>query len=231
MLTKSGSVTHIVHMMKRVDFEVFSSELSGDRDDFNVTPTMIVRQFYEFRKAEVRSIFKSHFGLFNAFNVEFYGGSRQRKATMSFVSLPSMRSSPTTPSPPDLTRSPTVEHMSDMMMAYFNGDGMAGDGGDLSAEEKKRTMMEMVDRLFMEQKRRKQMDQQIAVEAVSMGHVLEEEAKEQSPEAMTKQEVVEMMEMMLKMSPNAQSSEEDGADSLNPEMTDQEGDVSQSTKL
>lgn len=229
MLTKEGAVTHIVHLMQRGDLEAFASDLTGHHADFNVTPTMVARQFYEFRKNEIRSIFLSHFGLLNAFDVVFYDGlKRRRKHTMS------MRSSPYTPSPKHhlvssmessaSNVSMAEDQLSQMVKAYFNGNGSGGNGRTVNVVEKRRRIMEITDRLFMEQQEQRQANPQIAG-AAPMESILEEESKEGAHDAIAKQEAgVEMMEMVLKMNRNAANPVEDGG-------VDSEGDFSQRTKL
>ena len=161
--------------------------------------------FYEFRKNEIRSIFRSHFGLSNAFDVVFYDEMDRMKRVLSgtFVQSPmSLLSSPNTSSPmhyPVSTMnsssnlSMTEDQLNQMMRAYFNGDQSGGSGGDLSAVEKRRRIMEMTNGLFVEQ----QVNQQIAGTA-PMDTILEHEGKEDAVEATSEQDLVEMWQRVSK---------------------------------
>ena len=83
VLTKSGAMTHIVHLMKSDDVEIYKSVVMADRLDIEVTETMIARRFYALRRDEVSEIFKSHFGLSEGFEVDFYDGIGRKKRAMT----------------------------------------------------------------------------------------------------------------------------------------------------
>ena len=153
LLTKNGAVTHIVHLMKPDDVEIYGSEIVGVSADFEVTPMFIVRQFYGLRRVEVGEIFKSHFGLSEGFDVEFYDRSGKRKRALSsrLNDVPSMSprspSSPNDEEPGQFPYSTTMRsgQLSAAMRSYFYGNN--GFGRQLSVEEKMAKMMELADRV------------------------------------------------------------------------------------
>ena len=83
VLTKSGAVTHIVHLMKRDAVDIYAAELFGEQHDDEVTPIMIARRFYEIRRLEISEIFRAHLDLSNAFSVAFSCRIEKKKRAVS----------------------------------------------------------------------------------------------------------------------------------------------------
>ena len=190
VLTKSGAMTHIVHLMKSDDVEIYKSVVMADRLDIEVTETMIARRFYALRRDEVSEIFKSHFGLSEGFKVDFYDGIGRKKRAMTPSAFPNeydlnetIRERrrtvnalfKTTPGPnaPNLLmmdtngndRDSVIESREDqldiMLRAYFN-DQSVGRGG-MSIEEKRVRVIEMVNGLVKEQEQRTVGNRNLAV--------------------------------------------------------------------
>ena len=72
VLTANGAVTHIVHLMNKHVMKGYVKELLGNRPDGSVSALEIARRFYSVHRLEISEIFRSHFGLDDAFNVVFY---------------------------------------------------------------------------------------------------------------------------------------------------------------
>merc|ERR1711971_1186672 len=53
VLTKTGAIMHIVHLMRRDAVAVFAEELFGDQRDGLETALDVARRFYEIRRAEL----------------------------------------------------------------------------------------------------------------------------------------------------------------------------------
>ena len=87
-MTETGSITHIVHLMKRADIDDIALDLCGDRDDNRVNPMFIVKQFYamESKRVGVNRIFREHFDLDHQFKVELRSQSQKRRRTMEMAS-------------------------------------------------------------------------------------------------------------------------------------------------
>ena len=83
VLTESGAITHIVHLMKRDAVDIYAAELFGDQHVDYVTPIVIARRFYEIRKLEISEIFRAHFDLSNAFFVAFSCRIEKKKRAVS----------------------------------------------------------------------------------------------------------------------------------------------------
>ena len=96
LLTKTGAVTHIVHLMKKDDIEIYASEILGNREDTTMDELFIIGQFYAIRKEEVGAIFRDHFGLGDGFDVAFYCRKGKKKRALS-VSIDSKTASPVFP--------------------------------------------------------------------------------------------------------------------------------------
>ena len=178
MLTKTGAVTHIIHLMKKDDIEIYASEILGDREDITVDELFIVGQFYAIRKEEVGAIFREHFGLSDGFDVHFYCRKGKKKRALS-VGIDARTPTPVftpiaTASPPSRlsmslgpgsfpyptgnrgNRSSIVNHegqLSAALMDFFHGTGGRRFSG-MSVEEKMAKMMEVADRVSRKQKKR-----------------------------------------------------------------------------
>ena len=71
VLTANGAVMHIVHLMNKHVMKGYVKELLGDRLDGSVSALEIARRFYSVHRLEISEIFRTHFGLDDAFNVVF----------------------------------------------------------------------------------------------------------------------------------------------------------------
>lgn len=79
----SGAITHIVHLMKREDLELYAAEMFGDVMSSQVTPLLVVHQFFELKRTELTQIIRRHFHLGTDFNVEFYDRTNKQKRAVA----------------------------------------------------------------------------------------------------------------------------------------------------
>ena len=112
----------------------------------------------------------------------------------------------------DSILTPRTGHLDVMLNAYFNDGG--GIDGDLSIEEKRIKVLAMVNRQIA----KRAVHRPPLSSAVPVGTSLDDERKEESPEVMNKQDVVEMMEVVP-------------SDNGKVGGIDAEGDLSRSNKL
>ena len=82
IITKTGAITHIVHLMSIEDAQDFAVELFGDDAKMGVPPLVVVRQFYELKRMEISELFRDHFHLGQEFSVTFYDSTDKRKLTV-----------------------------------------------------------------------------------------------------------------------------------------------------
>ena len=87
VLTKTGAITHVVHLMKRQAVTIYAEELFGDSTMDQISPADIARRFYDIRSSEVTEIFRAHFNLSKAFDVVFYDQIGKKKRAMSPQSM------------------------------------------------------------------------------------------------------------------------------------------------
>ena len=71
VLTKAGSITHIVHLMQRDALDIYAEEMFKDRDSLEVTPMSVIRRVYGLKNEEITKIFRDHFRFEKDSKVDF----------------------------------------------------------------------------------------------------------------------------------------------------------------
>ena len=83
MLTANGAITHIVHLMSKQSMTGYAEELFGHSPDRTISASEIARRFDRVHRLEISKIFRSHFGLSDAFNVVFCDRISRSKRAVS----------------------------------------------------------------------------------------------------------------------------------------------------
>merc|ERR1712142_377177 len=81
LTTSTGTMTHIVHLMKREDIEDAQQMFQFGGQDVGRYGLLIAEQFYASRKVAVSKIFRSHFRLGRNFRIMFYCRDERRRRT------------------------------------------------------------------------------------------------------------------------------------------------------
>ena len=83
VLTANGAITHIVHLMSKQSMTGYAEELFGHSPDRTISASEIARRFDRVHRLEISKIFRSHFGLSDAFNVVFCDRISRSKRAVS----------------------------------------------------------------------------------------------------------------------------------------------------
>jgi len=83
ILTKNGSITHIVHLLRCDDLTEFAVEICSDDRRSGASTMWIVRQFYKIRSSELTDIFREHFRVGSDFKAVFCDQRDRRKRAMT----------------------------------------------------------------------------------------------------------------------------------------------------
>ena len=86
ILTKNGSITHIVHLLRCDDLTEFAVEICSDDRRSGASTMWIVRQFYKIRSSELTDIFREHFRVGSDFKAVFCDQRDRRKRAMTMGS-------------------------------------------------------------------------------------------------------------------------------------------------
>ena len=139
LTTSTGTMTHIVHLMKREDIVDAQQMFQFGGQEVGRYGLLIAEQFYASRKVAVSKIFRSHFRLGRNFRIMFYcRDERRRRTTHQNVASNASGSFD------------EVQNRMEMVLREYFESEQQGDVNADWMEMKRAEIMEMMERLTMD---------------------------------------------------------------------------------